>query len=157
MVLVIGFAVTMRYLVTDDGQVTIAANYRMSPSAVGRIISETCQAIWDTLIDKVFLQSPKSEKDCKRIAFEFEKKWNFPNSIEAIDGKNIVMEARPRSGSSLFNYKKTHSIVLMAIYSAMYTFLQEIFFNVYIRISIVETKNSVDFIIIMLVFPERVL
>ena len=37
--------VALRYLVTGDEQVTIAANYRMSPAIVGRIISETCKAI----------------------------------------------------------------------------------------------------------------
>ena len=37
--------VVLRYLVTGDAQVTIAANYRMSPAIVGRIISETCKAI----------------------------------------------------------------------------------------------------------------
>ena len=116
-------SVTMRYLVTGDVQVTIAANYRMRPSVVGRIISETCQAIWDTLIDKGFLESPKSEKVWKRIAFKFEKKWNFPNAIWAIDGKNIVMQAPASSVSSFFNYKKTHSIVLMEICSVMHKFL----------------------------------
>ena len=37
--------VALRYLVTGDEQVTIAANYRMSPAIVGRRISETCKAI----------------------------------------------------------------------------------------------------------------
>ena len=43
-------SVVLRYLVTGDAQVTIAANYHMSPAIVGRIISETCNAIWDELI-----------------------------------------------------------------------------------------------------------
>ena len=43
--------VTMRYLVTGDAQVTISSNYRMSPTVVGRIIYETCLAIWDALYE----------------------------------------------------------------------------------------------------------
>ena len=39
-------AVTLRYLVTGDAQCTIAASYRMSPSTIGRIITETCSALW---------------------------------------------------------------------------------------------------------------
>ena len=27
------------------------------------------------------------------IADKFEKKWNFPNCVEAVDGKHVVMQA----------------------------------------------------------------
>ena len=115
--------VTMRYLVTGDAQVTIAANYRMSPSIVGIIIMETCSAIWVTLHRKGYLNTPSTEGEWQQIAKEFEVKWNFPNAIGAIDGKHVVMQAPARSGSAFFNYKKQHSIVLMAVCSALYRFL----------------------------------
>ena len=51
--------VTMRYLVTGDAQATIATNYRMS---LGRIISETCKVIWQTLLSKKYINSPSSEE-----------------------------------------------------------------------------------------------
>ena len=41
--------VTLRYLTTGDSQTTIAMNYRISPSSVGRIIYETCLALWQVL------------------------------------------------------------------------------------------------------------
>lgn len=115
--------VTLRYLVTGDAQVTIAANYRMSPSVVGRIISETCGAIWDALHEEGYIKPPNSEDEWKQIAKDFEIKWNFPNALGAIDGKHVVIQAPARSGSSFFNYKKQHSIVLMAVCSALYRFL----------------------------------
>ena len=114
--------VALRYLVNGDVQVTIAANYRMSQAIVGRIISETCKAIWDELINKGYLDLPNSEHDWLKVAQEFENHWNFPNALGAIDGKHVVMQAAARSGSSFFNYKKTHSIVLMAICNARYQF-----------------------------------
>ena len=114
--------VTLRYLVTGDAQTTIAANYRMSPTTVGRIISETCKAIWDTLISRGYLKYPTRGDDWKLVAKEFFERWNFPNAIGAIDGKHVVMQAPHKSGSSFFNYKKTHSIVLMAICNAKYEF-----------------------------------
>ena len=79
--------VALRYLVTSDAQVTIAANYRMRPAIVGRIISETCKAMWDGLINKGYLEHPKSEHDWLKVAQEFENRWNFPNALGGIDRK----------------------------------------------------------------------
>ena len=68
-------SVALRYLVTGDAQITIATNYRMSPSVVGRIILETCNAIWLTLKEKGFIESPKTSADWELIAKEFYEKW----------------------------------------------------------------------------------
>ena len=114
--------VTLRYLVTGDAQLTIAANYRISPTVVGRIISETCGAIWDALHDEGYMKPQNSEDEWKQIAKDFEMKWNFPNALGAIDGKHVVIQAPAISGSSFFNYNKQHSIVLMAVCTALYRF-----------------------------------
>ena len=108
---------------TGDSHVSISASFRISPSAVGKIILETCdEALWKVLVDNDYLQPLTSECDWKRIARDFESKWNFPNCIGAIDGKHVVLQAPARSDSSFFNYKKSHSIVLMAICDSNYSF-----------------------------------
>ena len=56
------------------------------------------------------------------MAQKFETKWNFPNCVGAIDGKHVVMQAPPRSGSTFFNYKGSNSIVLMAVVNSDYEF-----------------------------------
>ena len=62
-----------------------------------------------------YLKAPSNIAEWKRIALEFEHKWNFPNVIGALDGKHVVMFAPAGSGSAFFNYRKTYSTVLMAV------------------------------------------
>ena len=115
-------AVTLRYLVTGDAQCTGAASYRISPSAVSGIITETCDAIWTSLKRMHYLDCPSNVSEWKSVAQEFESKLNFPHAVGALDGKHVVMQAPHNSGSAYFNYKKKHSIVLLAVCNAKYEF-----------------------------------
>ena len=98
--------VTLRYLVTGDAHVTIAASYRMSPTTAGRIVKETCAVIWNVLCDKGYVSPPSSEEAWKKISTGFEQRWNFPNAPGAIDGKYVIIQAPPNSPSLYFNCKK---------------------------------------------------
>lgn len=115
--------VTLRYLVTGDAQSTIADSYRMGKTSVCRIIKETSDALWDQLLKNGFLKAPKTEEEWVEIADQFESKWNFGNCLGAIVGKHVVMQAPARSGSYYYNYKKTHSIVLMGVVNSNYEFI----------------------------------
>ena len=41
--------ITLRYLVTGDAQVTTGSSYHISPTSMGRIITETTAVLWDVL------------------------------------------------------------------------------------------------------------
>lgn len=65
----------------------------------------------------IFLKTPTSEK-LLEVAEKFERLWNFPNCLGAIDGKHVRIQCPPGAGSEFFNYKKYHSIVLQAVADA---------------------------------------
>ena len=105
--------ITLRYLVTGDAFVTIRTSDRISPSVISQIIPDTCNALWKVLLENKYKDVPKTEKQWCKIADGFYRSWNFPNLVGAIDGKHVLIQAPPRSGSVYFNYKKTFSTVLM--------------------------------------------
>ncbi|XP_067009911.2 uncharacterized protein [Anabrus simplex] len=113
-------AICLRYLVTGDRFKTIAYSYRTGASTVSSIVNEVCEAIWNRLQDEV-LPIPSEEK-WKLIAKDFENLWNFPHCLGALDGKHVLIRAPPNSGTTFYNYKKTFSIVLLAVVDAHYRF-----------------------------------
>ena len=54
--------VTLRYLCTGGSQITIGTSYKISPNTMGRIISETYQAIWYVINEKEFIKAPTTKK-----------------------------------------------------------------------------------------------
>ena len=74
-------------------------------------------------LEKALHMASPQKEDWIRIAQGFEMKWNFPNCIGALDGKHVVIQAPPNSGSMFFNYKKSFSIVLMALVDHLYRFI----------------------------------
>ena len=73
-------------------------------------------------MEKGFLKGPDNEEEWTKVARCFEEKWNFPHCVGAIDGKLVVIQATAKSGPLFFNYKKSFSIVLMAVCNATYEF-----------------------------------
>jgi len=118
-------SLTLQFLSSGDSQSSIAASYRISPSVVSRTIHETCAAIWDTLREKGYLTPPSTKEDWKKVSKTFEERWNSPppHALGAIDGKHVVMQCPARGGSDYFNYKKTHSIVLLGVCNGSYEFI----------------------------------
>ncbi|XP_024875884.1 protein ANTAGONIST OF LIKE HETEROCHROMATIN PROTEIN 1-like, partial [Temnothorax curvispinosus] len=112
---------TLRYLACGDSMVSISYQYLLGCTTISNIISETCEAIWNMLCP-VVLPSSLTKEDWLRIAADFENQCNFPHCIGAIDGKHIVIQCPANAGSTYYNYKHSHSVVLMAICDANYLF-----------------------------------
>lgn len=84
------------------------------------IILETCDVIWNCLNDS-YVSVPK-EEDYRGFAKDFLEIWDLPNCVGAIDRKHISIQAPHKSGSNFYNYKKSFSIVLLAVCDAKYMF-----------------------------------
>lgn len=69
----------------------------------------------------LFFQLPSNPESWLEVENGF--KDNFPRCIGAIDGKHIVMQSPILSGSEYYNYKKSFSIVLLALVDHDYKFL----------------------------------
>lgn len=69
----------------------------------------------------LLFQMPKTADGWLDIEKGFRRK--FPHCIGSIDGKHIVMENPYHSGTEFYNYKKTFSIVLMALVDTNYKFI----------------------------------
>ncbi|XP_049315669.1 uncharacterized protein LOC125779122 [Bactrocera dorsalis] len=115
-------ACTLRFLATGDSYKSLSAFFRIAPNTISKFVPEVCDAIYSQLRN-TYLKIPSTKEEWTEVASKFDLLWNFPNCIGAVDGKHVVMIAPAKSGSTFYNYKGTHSIVLMAVVDASYKYL----------------------------------
>ncbi|XP_011690497.1 PREDICTED: putative nuclease HARBI1 [Wasmannia auropunctata] len=113
--------ITLRYVASGDLMTSMSYQYLIGVTTVSNIIRETCKAIWNRLCPLV-LPPALSERDWLDIASDFEELTNFIHCIGAIDGKHVTIQCPNNAGSTYYNYKNAHSVVLMAICDARYIF-----------------------------------
>ncbi|XP_047991562.1 protein ALP1-like [Leguminivora glycinivorella] len=111
--------VTLSFLATGMSYRSLSHFYRVSKPSISVFIPEVCRAIYEAL--KQFIKVPNAE-EWKNIETGFKTRWNFPLCYGSIDGKHVPIKAPPSSGSLYFNYKKTSSIVLLAVADHDYCF-----------------------------------
>ncbi|XP_039299417.1 uncharacterized protein LOC120355158 [Nilaparvata lugens] len=70
----------------------------------------------------IYMPTP-DENLWKKVAEEFQDRWNFPHCIGTIDGKHVEIQALPNSGSTFYNYKKYFSTVLLGLVDSQYRFI----------------------------------
>lgn len=105
-----------RYLATGSTFTALALYFARGVSTISDIIAETTDVIWSTLKTE-YMAIPTTEK-WKDISNRFYELWNVPNCLGATDGKHIRIHKLPNTGSTNYNYKGYHSIVLLAICNA---------------------------------------
>ena len=115
-------AATLRYLAVGKSLREQHFTYRLGLTSLSRFIPEVCHAIVDTYADQ-YMPLPSTEAQWRTIAEDFERRWNVPHCIGAIDGKHIAIINPRRGGAVYYNYKSFYSVVLMAVVDAHYRFI----------------------------------
>ena len=115
-------AITLRYLASGDSYKSLQYGFRVAHNTICIFVPEVCQAILDEFETEV-APLPKTPEEWLGIADQFGRRWNFHNTVGAIDGKHVAIRCPPNQGSRYFNYKRFHSIVLLAIVDAGYKFI----------------------------------
>ncbi|XP_058818531.1 uncharacterized protein LOC131681634 [Topomyia yanbarensis] len=115
------FAYTLEYLAGGPFFERYAAsNYRFSKATSCIIIKDTCQIIYEELAKTEFMSYTK--ENWLTVADGFRNKWNMPNCLGSLDGKHVRIKCPANAGSLYYNYKRYHSIILMAASDANYRF-----------------------------------
>ena len=115
-------AITLRFLATGEAYKSMACNFRVGPNSISKLVPDTCEAIIKEFMEEVIV-CPSTPEGWKKVAEGFANAWDFHNTIGAIDGKHVAIEAPYNSGSYYFNYKGYHSIVLLALADARGKFM----------------------------------
>lgn len=113
--------ITLRYLATGETFRSLAFQYRVHHSTIGRIV-EKCLGLIITHFQETAIRTPTTLSLQQNIGLKFNK-WNFPNCCGAIDRKHVRIKCPQNAGSAFFNYKDFHSMVLLAIVDASYKFV----------------------------------
>lgn len=108
-----------RFLAAGDSIHGTSFNFLMGRATVCKIVSETCQALRDVL-QPLYITCPKRADEWVKLASDFDEPWNLPHCLGAMDGKHVVVQCPPRTGSLDFNYKKEYSKLMFAVCDAKY-------------------------------------
>ncbi|KAJ8967191.1 hypothetical protein NQ314_003021 [Rhamnusium bicolor] len=120
-------------MATGESLRSLMYNYRVLESTISLFVPVVCEELKEEYLK---VRAPMYRQMCIQvthlifaaaewleIATDFETTWNAPNVICALDGKHIAINAPKDQGSAYFNYKKQHSIVLLALVYAKYNLL----------------------------------
>ena len=115
-------SLTLRFLASGESYLSLQYAYRVSKSTICGIVKSTCIAINQVFLKKC-IPAPKTADAWRKIADDFYERWQYPNTVGALDGKHIRIRKPRKGGSWYINYKGFHSIILLALVDANYKFV----------------------------------
>ena len=80
----------IRFLATGEIFHSLSFQFRIVVVTVSCIVKSVCAVIIQCL-SPTHMKVPSTDEEWLEIAHRFQDRWNFPNCVGAIDGKEIVM------------------------------------------------------------------
>ena len=118
------YCLFLPYVASGETFLSLEYQFRVSRRSIARIVERVAEAVIEELQDE-YLKTPNTVSKWLEISEKFSQRWNFPNTIGAVDGKHIVLEQPKNSSSHYHDYKGTDSIIWMAVvgpeYQSLYT------------------------------------
>ena len=112
------------FLAIGESYHSLSLQFRVSERAVSYITDGVKKAIVQ-YIEKDYMKIPSTSEDWLKVSETSQSRCNFPSCLGAISLKYIQIRPLPGTGSVYFNYKKTFSIISLAIarpdYECIYT------------------------------------
>ena len=115
-------ALSLRYLCTGESFQSLSYQFRIFFVAVSYVLKGCCSAMKDKL-QNMFIELPNSRERWLQISRKFEQRWYYPHTLGAIDGKHVRIVKPNNGGSYFYNYKHTHSIILLATAGLEYEYV----------------------------------
>ena len=84
-------AIILRHLATGETYTSLQYHWLVGPTTICKFIPQVCPAILAEFQDE-YLHCPDSPDEWKRVEKKFRSRWNFPHSVDAIDGKHITIK-----------------------------------------------------------------
>lgn len=75
-------------MATGDNYASIAIWFGIGMSTVSMIVRRVALAIWDQMAQR-YMAIPSTPQKWTHLAEDFERLWNFPNCVGALDGKHV--------------------------------------------------------------------
>ena len=88
---------TVLFLAAGILQYSLGFAYWIGKTTVSNILRKVCGAIYNSLKD-TYLRAPTSTSAWLHISRQFEEIWDFPYTIEAIDGEHIRIKCLSPNG-----------------------------------------------------------
>ena len=114
--------VFLRYVGSGETFRSLEYQFRISRRSIAQIVDRVAEAIIEEMQEE-YLKTPKTASKWLEISEKFSQRWNFLNTIGAINGKHIVLEQPCNSGSHYRNYKGSDCIIFLAVVGPEYEFL----------------------------------
>jgi hypothetical protein len=105
---------------------TIGNLFGIGKNTAGLLLHEFCCTLVDILFHR-FIKFPNTDQEIKDTIDDFQTKYGYPMCLGALDGSHISIKPPLGFEIDYFNYKKHHSVILLAVVNAS---LQFIYVNV---------------------------